>query len=182
LEWTDQAIVLSTRRHGETSAIVSLLTRERGRHAGLLRGAGSKRLRGVVMPGNEVRASWRARIADHLGTVHVEPAMSRAGFIMDDAARLAALSSACALLDQGLMEREAHPALYNATAVLFDAFWWAKGAARSRIIPGRISPTPRSSPATSWSGMSSAMKARGCRLSEDDLWRSCCVRPQHLVI
>lgn len=121
MEWTDQAIVLSTRRHGETSAIVSLLTRERGRHAGLLRGAGSRRLRGVVMPGNEVRASWRARIADHLGTVHVEPAMSRAGFIMDDAARLAALSSACALLDQGLMEREAHPALYNATAVLFDA-------------------------------------------------------------
>ena len=121
MEWTDHGIVLSTRRHGETSAVLSLLTRERGRHAGLLRGAGSKRLRGVLMAGNTVRASWRARIADHLGTVHVEPVTARAGFVLDDPARLAALSSACALLDQGLMEREAHPALYNATTVLFDA-------------------------------------------------------------
>ncbi len=38
IEWTDDAIVLSARRHGETAAIVSLLTRAHGRHAGLVHG------------------------------------------------------------------------------------------------------------------------------------------------
>ncbi|WP_417518889.1 DNA repair protein RecO [Minwuia sp.] len=121
MEWTDTGIVLSLRRHGETSAVVSLLTAERGRHAGLARGAFAKRLRGVLMPGNAVRATWRARTEDHLGSLLIEPMVARAGFIMDDPARLAALNSACALLDGGLMEREAHPALYRATEALFDA-------------------------------------------------------------
>ncbi|WP_416897799.1 MAG: DNA repair protein RecO [Minwuia sp.] len=121
MEWTDDAIVLSLRRHGETSAVVSLLTAERGRHGGLARGAYSRRMRGVLMPGNGVTATWRARTEDHLGSLKVEPGPSRAGFIMDDPGRLAALNSAVAILDGGLMEREAHPALFRATGALFDA-------------------------------------------------------------
>ena len=38
MEWTDEGIVLGVRRHGETSAIVELLTRSHGRHLGLVRG------------------------------------------------------------------------------------------------------------------------------------------------
>ena len=121
MEWTDDGIVLSLRRHGETSAVVSVLTAERGRCSGLARGAFGKRMRGVLMPGNGVRATWRARTEDHLGSLKIEPAVSRAAFIMDHPARLAALNSAVSLLDGGLMEREAHPALHRATAALFDA-------------------------------------------------------------
>ena len=32
MEWSDEAIVLSARRHGESSAIVTLMTQEHGRH------------------------------------------------------------------------------------------------------------------------------------------------------
>jgi len=121
MEWTADAIVLSLRRHGETSAVVSLLTEAHGRHMGLARGAFTKRLRGVLMPGNTVHATWRARTEDHLGSLKIEPSQARTGFIMDDALRLAALNSVCALLDGALMEREEHPALFRATGVLFDA-------------------------------------------------------------
>jgi DNA repair protein RecO (recombination protein O) len=121
MEWTGDALVLSLRRHGETSAVVSLLTAEHGRHSGLARGAFSKRLRGVLMPGNSVQATWRARTEESLGSLKIEPLTSRAGFIMDDPLGLAALNSCCALLDSALMEREEHPALYRATLVLFDA-------------------------------------------------------------
>jgi len=38
IERTDDAIVLSARRNGETAATVSLLTRAHGRHAGLVHG------------------------------------------------------------------------------------------------------------------------------------------------
>jgi DNA repair protein RecO (recombination protein O) len=62
MEWTDDGIVLGVRRHGESSAIVELLTREHGRHLGLVRGGAGSRLRPLLQPGNGVRAVWRARL------------------------------------------------------------------------------------------------------------------------
>ena len=67
MEWSDEAIVLGTRRHGENNLIVETITRERGRHLGLVRGGASPRLRPALQPGNTVRAVWRARLEDHLG-------------------------------------------------------------------------------------------------------------------
>ena len=43
MQWTDEGIVLSVKRHGEASGILELMTREHGRHLGLVRG-----LRGVA--------------------------------------------------------------------------------------------------------------------------------------
>jgi len=67
VEWTDEAIVLGTRRHGESSVILEAMTRERGRHLGLVRGGVSSRMRPVLQPGNSVRLAWRARLDGHLG-------------------------------------------------------------------------------------------------------------------
>ena len=81
MQWTDEGIVLGTRRHGETSLILELMTRGHGRHLGLVRGGRSRRLQPVLQPGNTVRATWRARLDEHLGNY------TRRG---DDAARRAA--------------------------------------------------------------------------------------------
>src|SRR3546814_7318231 len=78
MEWTDQAIVLSARRHGESAAIVTLLTREHGRHAGLVPGGAGKRSRGLYEAGNFVRATWRARLPEHLGHFACELAAANA--------------------------------------------------------------------------------------------------------
>src|SRR5258705_2087936 len=59
MEWTDEGIVLGVRRHGESSAIVELLTRSHGRHLGLVRGGSGKRMRPLLQPGNSVTAVWR---------------------------------------------------------------------------------------------------------------------------
>ena len=72
MEWTDDGIVLSARKHGETSAIVTLLTREHGRHLGLVRGGSGKRARGILQPGNRVEARWQARLAEHLGVPGID--------------------------------------------------------------------------------------------------------------
>ena len=72
MEWTDDGIVLSARKHGETSAIVTLLTREHGRHLGLVRGGSGKRARGILQPGNRVEARWQARLAEHLGAYNCD--------------------------------------------------------------------------------------------------------------
>lgn len=119
--WSDDGIVLSVRRHGETSAVVTLLTRRHGRHAGLVRGGAGRRLRGILQPGNEVSAEWRARLAEHLGTFAVEPGRARVAELLDDPARLAALAAACAVTEASLPEREPHPALFDALRVLLDS-------------------------------------------------------------
>ena len=113
MDWTDTGIVLSARPHGETSAVVTLLTRERGRHAGLVRGGTGKRARGILQPGNLVSAHWRARLAEHLGTLTCELAKSYAADVLADADRLAALSAACSVAEMALPEREAYPAVYD---------------------------------------------------------------------
>ena len=71
-EWQADALVLSTRPHGEGSAIVTVLTAEAGRHAGLVRGGSSPRMLGVLQPGNRVRAAWRARLPEQLGQMQLE--------------------------------------------------------------------------------------------------------------
>src|SRR5206468_11171483 len=82
MEWTDEGIVLGVRRHGETSAIVELLTRSHGRHLGLVRGGAGSRMRPLLQPGNSVRAVWRARLDEHLGTFGVEATRLRAATVL----------------------------------------------------------------------------------------------------
>src|SRR5262249_49857559 len=108
MEWTEEGIVLSARRHGESSAIVSLLTREKGRHAGLVRGGFGRAQRGLLEPGNRVRAHGRARLAEHLGTLTCEPVDSTAAALLDDPLRLAALTAATSVAEAALPEREPH--------------------------------------------------------------------------
>jgi DNA repair protein RecO (recombination protein O) len=120
MDWTDDGIVLSARRHGESSAIVQLLTKDHGRHAGLVRGGTGRKLRGVLQPGNQVIGTWRARLSEHLGTFTVEPTRARAAGILSDSGRLAGLSAACAIAEFVLPEREPHPGAYEGMLVLLE--------------------------------------------------------------
>ena len=103
-EWNEDALILSVRPHGESSAVVSVLTVGQGRHAGLVRGGNSSRLRGTLQPGNLVRASWRARLPEQLGQMTLELGKSVPAQFLDDPLRLAGLASVCALLDGTLPE------------------------------------------------------------------------------
>lgn len=122
MEWRDKGIVLAVRPHGETSAIVEILTESQGRHAGLVKGARSKAMRPILQPGNEVTVAWRARLAEHLGTFQIEADHLGAGAVMEDRAALAGLNSACALAVMALPEREAHPAVHAGFGLLLEAF------------------------------------------------------------
>jgi len=120
MQWSDEGIVLSTRAHGETSAIAELLTRSHGRHLGLVRGGRSKRLRPVLQAGNLVGATWRARLSEHLGSYTLELEEANAARIFDDRAALAALNTLSALA-RLLPEREPHAPLYDASCVVLSA-------------------------------------------------------------
>lgn len=121
MEWRDEGIVLSARRHGESSAVVHLLTREHGRHGGLVRGAQGKGARGLWQPGNRLALVWRGRLEEHLGQLTGELLDARAATLLGARKRLACLASACALADAALPEREPHPLMFEGFGLLLDA-------------------------------------------------------------
>ena len=121
MNWSDEGYVLSVRRHGEAAAIVNLLTREHGRHAGLVRGGAGRRLRGVLQPGNQVAADWRGRLAEHLGSYTVEAMRDHAAALLADGDRLAGLTAATAVTEAALPERDPHLAIHDGFAALLAA-------------------------------------------------------------
>lgn len=121
MEWRDEGVLLSVRKHGEGSAIIEVFTQEHGRHAGLVRGGGSRKMSPILQPGAQLSVEWKARLEDHLGAYVIDPIKSRAVQIMADRGALAAMGSISALLCLGLPDREAHAQLYARTIDLVDA-------------------------------------------------------------
>lgn len=113
MHWTDEAIILSIKKHGENSAVARLFTHEHGVFGGVVRGVHSKASRGLYQPGNIVIATWQARLSEHLGSFKAELMEAHAAFIMQEAAKLSALTSACAVLEAALPERHPYTKLYR---------------------------------------------------------------------
>jgi DNA repair protein RecO (recombination protein O) len=130
MQWTDEAIVLGVKRHGETSVILELMTHERGRHLGLVRGGAGTRLRGVLQPGNSLLATWRARLDEHLGHYAVEGISLRAAGFLGAAHAVHGvthLSALCRLL----AEREPHTRIFSTLEAILDGIEDAQFAATS---------------------------------------------------
>jgi DNA repair protein RecO (recombination protein O) len=121
MDWQDHGTILSARPHGENSMIVELFTADHGRHAGVVRGGASRKMVGLLQPGNRVSATWRARLEDHLGSFTIEPLQSRT-VILSDRLALAGLNATCALLRFTLPERESHMRVFASSEALFDLF------------------------------------------------------------
>lgn len=132
MDWQDEGIVLASRRHGEGDSVLSVLTREHGRHLGLVKGGASRRQRPVLEIGNRLTVIWRARLAEQLGQFQVEQATAVAAGLLDDPLRLAGLAAACAVTDLALPEREPHAEVFADLAALIEvivagAAGWPRG-------------------------------------------------------
>jgi DNA repair protein RecO (recombination protein O) len=121
MEWTDDGIVLGVRRHGESSAIAELLTRNHGRHLGLVRGGASSRMRPMLQPGNTVRAVWRARLAEHLGMYQLEGLRMRAATMLAASHAVYGVTH-LASLARLLPERDPHQDIYDLLDRTLDDF------------------------------------------------------------
>ncbi|WP_298937081.1 DNA repair protein RecO [uncultured Ruegeria sp.] len=120
MDWRDHGILLTSRRHGETAAIIEVFTEGHGRHAGVVRGGTSRKIAPILQPGAQLDVLWRARLEEHIGTFQVEPLRSRAAAAFSGRLALAGLNAVVALLAFCLPEREPHPAIYKKTEQLMD--------------------------------------------------------------
>jgi DNA repair protein RecO (recombination protein O) len=106
-------IVCALRAHGEHGAVARLLTPDHGLVAGYVRGGRSRALRPVLLPGNAVKAEFRARTEDQLASLTVELEHSRAP-LLGEPLPAAAIDWACALTAAALPEGTPYPTLYEA--------------------------------------------------------------------
>jgi len=112
MEWDDDAFVLSARVHGETGAIVDLLTAEHGRHAAHVAGGASRRMKPFLQAGARVIVHYRSRLSEQLGSASLEPVGEGPSSLFDDALALMGLTAAAAVAAGALPEREPHPGAF----------------------------------------------------------------------
>ncbi len=127
------AIVCASRPHGETAAIVRLMTAEHGMVAGYVAGARGRALRPVLIPGNLVDAQLKSRSESRLPFARVELVRSR-GSLLSEPLPAAAINWVTALAASALPERQPFPALYQSLEAVLEAICVAPSA-RGWAVP-----------------------------------------------
>lgn len=122
MEFTEEAFVLSARAHGDTGAVVDLLTEDHGRRAAYVAGGASRKMKPFLQAGARVVADYRARTSDHLGSARLEPIGEGPSALFDDPLALTGLAAAAAVAQGALPEREPHPGVFLAFEALMAAF------------------------------------------------------------
>lgn len=121
MEFEDDAYVLSARAHGETGAIVELLTARHGKYVAHVAGGASRRMKPFLQAGARTILHYRARVSDQLGSAQLEPVGEGPSALFDDRTALAGLSAAAAVAAAALPEREPHPGVFLAFEALTAA-------------------------------------------------------------
>lgn len=133
-------IIVALRPHGEHGAVVRIMTSDHGLSAFYMRGARGRRLRPVLMPGNQVEATLSARTADQLAQGQVELVHSRAP-LLSEPLPAAAIEWTCALTATVLPESQPYPRLHDALEGLLGAIeaapaasGWGAGLVRYEML------------------------------------------------
>lgn len=121
MEFQDDAFVLWARAHGDTGAVVDLLTEGHGRVAAYVAGGASRRMKPFLQPGARVAADFRARTAEQLGGARLEPVGEGPAVLFDDPLALTGLAAAAAVAQGALPEREPHPGAFYGFEALMAA-------------------------------------------------------------
>ena len=121
MEFEDDAYVLSARAHGETGAIVELLTARHGKYAAHVAGGASRRMKPFLQAGARTIVHYRARVSDQLGSAQLEPVGEGPSALFDERMALAGLAAAAAVAAAALPEREPHPGVFLAFEALTAA-------------------------------------------------------------
>lgn len=111
---TQNALVLSVRALGEKSFMLSLFTKEAGKHLGVIKRKTPPDIASFI------DARWQARLIEQCGSYYIEDYRPFASAFLDDKKRLATLSCICYLLDKLLPERQENPYLYEQTLFVLD--------------------------------------------------------------
>lgn len=112
MEWSDNAIILSVAKYSEQAAVVSCLTEQHGLCKGFIKNYKSKTNNKGLFMGNLANVVWGARLANHLGTWKFTNYETISPYFFHDRKKIAALHSACSLVEITSAEHETQTELF----------------------------------------------------------------------
>lgn len=124
IHWRDEGVIIRYARHGESSAIIEVFTRDHGRHLGVVRGGASRKIAPGLQAGNQVVIEYSARLETHLGSYRVDNGRSYLPRLMAEPLLMGGFNAMAALLRFGMEERDAHRNLYQSLIDWFDSEDW----------------------------------------------------------
>lgn len=112
MKFNDEGYIVRLRKHGENSAILTVLTRHHGKIVGFVKNAFTKRSLGVFQLGNLVAVEAYARVDENMLSLKTELLAPTAVNFLGDAARLETLASFCELCNVCMPEQMALERLF----------------------------------------------------------------------
>ena len=106
MNFVDEGYIIKAQKHGESSLILTVVTRGNGKITGYVRGALSKKSLGVYQIGNQIRVEAYARVEENMLSLKCELIMPLAVNFMYDPKKLACLSAFCALCNACLASQQ----------------------------------------------------------------------------
>lgn len=116
---SDIGYIIKVVKHGESSAIVTLVTKDYGKLIGYAKGAISKKNLSLYQIGNLVQVEAYARLEENMLSFRIELISPMALNFLSSPQKLAALCSICSLLNDCLPEKSPIDRLYY----LIDSFF-----------------------------------------------------------
>ncbi len=122
MEWSDDALVLGSRRFGESGLVFDVLSREHGRQSALVYGAGSASRKIRPQAGDGVSVVWRGRLAQSLGHFSLfELVRPRAALAMQSGLGLTGLNALLDMAREAVPEGPSLPGVHDGANVVLDA-------------------------------------------------------------
>lgn len=115
MQWTEEAIILSSRKFGEANLLVEVFARSKGLCSALVRGGQSRKQSPTYQPGNIVEITWRGRLEEQLGMFTGENINPIASKVIAEPVKLQALISLTSILRKTLIDRQPYIELYEYT-------------------------------------------------------------------
>lgn len=106
MQFNDEGYIVNLRKHGESSLILTVLTREHGKLTGFVKNCLSKKNLATFQLGNLVAVDAYARVDDNMLSLKIELITPTAVNFLQDGQKLQALSSFCGLANTCLPELE----------------------------------------------------------------------------
>lgn len=110
MNFTDEGIIISTKKYGENSLLVKVFSSNHGIYRAFVKSAKSKKVSATYQVGNLISFEYRSRLEENLGSLFsVNLISSFCSRIIFDQFRLNCVKALFSMIDDLFFERENHP-------------------------------------------------------------------------
>ncbi len=119
MQFVDDGYIVNMRKYGESSLILTILSKNHGKLTGFVKHCLNKKNLGTFQLGNLVSVDVYSRLEENMPSFKVELITPYSVFFMKDAIKLQSLSAFCALVNVCMPERQDLESFYHYVENLF---------------------------------------------------------------